>query len=245
MNGRAVAGGRAAGAESTTAASLPRPLYRRPYTCGNREAAQPQRRHAQFRFYESLPHTSGATHPLGGATAVNDEKDPFKQNADLIRALEDAPPRGDIPMPEHVIFALERARRDALGEVRHSSFVISSASQRRFCCWVRWRGCFSRAARLRRVWWSLRRATVSRRRGPRWLGIARTPPARGMMCGFSPATGRIWRQRRCLKRRTSCPRKARKPTERGTCERRTVHLSYVEEIICRASSTSGFSNAVV
>lgn len=42
------------------------------------------------------------------------ENDPCKENADLVRAIEDAPPRGDIPMPEHVIFALERARRDAL-----------------------------------------------------------------------------------------------------------------------------------
>lgn len=40
--------------------------------------------------------------------------DPFVENADLVRAIEDAPPRGDIPMPQSPLFILERARRDAL-----------------------------------------------------------------------------------------------------------------------------------
>jgi hypothetical protein len=44
------------------------------------------------------------------------EEQPFAENADLIRALEDAPPRGDIVMPERVLFQLERARREALGD---------------------------------------------------------------------------------------------------------------------------------
>lgn len=41
-------------------------------------------------------------------------KDPFVENADLIRAFEDAPPRGDIQMPQSQLFMLERARREAL-----------------------------------------------------------------------------------------------------------------------------------
>jgi hypothetical protein len=40
--------------------------------------------------------------------------DPFVENADLVRAIEDAPPRGDIAIPSHALFVLERARRDAL-----------------------------------------------------------------------------------------------------------------------------------
>ncbi|MFZ4593615.1 MAG: hypothetical protein ACOYOF_05125 [Verrucomicrobiaceae bacterium] len=40
--------------------------------------------------------------------------DPFVENADLVRAIEDAPPRGDIPLPQRQLFKLERARRDAL-----------------------------------------------------------------------------------------------------------------------------------
>lgn len=42
------------------------------------------------------------------------EDDPFRDNADLIRAIEDAPPRCDIAMPPQALFKLERARRDAL-----------------------------------------------------------------------------------------------------------------------------------
>jgi hypothetical protein len=30
--------------------------------------------------------------------------DPFPDNADLIRAIEDAPPRGDIPLPQSQLF---------------------------------------------------------------------------------------------------------------------------------------------
>jgi hypothetical protein len=40
--------------------------------------------------------------------------DLFVENADLVRAIEDAPPRGDIAIPSHALFVLERARRDAL-----------------------------------------------------------------------------------------------------------------------------------
>ena len=40
--------------------------------------------------------------------------DPFVENADLVRAIEDAPPRGEIPMPQSQLFVLERARREAL-----------------------------------------------------------------------------------------------------------------------------------
>jgi len=40
--------------------------------------------------------------------------DLFVENADLVRAIEDAPPRGDIAMPPGMLFGLERVRRDAL-----------------------------------------------------------------------------------------------------------------------------------
>lgn len=42
------------------------------------------------------------------------EEHPFSENADLIRAIEDAPPRGDIPLPQHLLFKLESTRRAAL-----------------------------------------------------------------------------------------------------------------------------------
>ena len=38
---------------------------------------------------------------------MNEDR-PFHDNPDLIRALEDAPPRGDIAVPDHILFQLER-----------------------------------------------------------------------------------------------------------------------------------------
>jgi len=52
--------------------------------------------------------------------------DPFVENADLVRAIEDAPPRGDIAIPSHALFVLERARRDALQAKGVASPVVVS-----------------------------------------------------------------------------------------------------------------------
>lgn len=47
-----------------------------------------------------------------------DLPDPFQENADLVRAFEEVPPRGDFPMPDSVRFTLERVRREALASRR-------------------------------------------------------------------------------------------------------------------------------
>lgn len=52
--------------------------------------------------------------------------DPFHENADLIRAIEDAPPRGGMQVPERVLFDLEETRSAA--RRRHSSFIIRHSS---------------------------------------------------------------------------------------------------------------------
>ena len=52
--------------------------------------------------------------------------DPFRDNADLIRAIENAPPRGDMQVPERVLFGLEETRSAA--RRRHSSFGFRHSS---------------------------------------------------------------------------------------------------------------------
>jgi hypothetical protein len=39
---------------------------------------------------------------------------PFSENKDLIRAMEEAPPTGGVPLPQQFLFTLERTRREAL-----------------------------------------------------------------------------------------------------------------------------------
>ena len=42
------------------------------------------------------------------------DDDPFADDTELVQAIEQAPPTGEIPLPEAQVFALERARREAL-----------------------------------------------------------------------------------------------------------------------------------
>lgn len=88
--------------------------------------------------------------------------DPFRENADLIRAIEDAPPRGDIEMPQHVLFKLERARVEALGQSQPATF--SDVTRRRSSFLIR----HSSLLRLAAVLTVL--ATIT------WLLIPGTPP---------------------------------------------------------------------
>lgn len=55
------------------------------------------------------------------------DPDPFRENADLIRAFEERPLTGGMKVPDRVLFDLEEAREKALQarkRPRHSSFVI-------------------------------------------------------------------------------------------------------------------------
>ena len=45
-------------------------------------------------------------------------EDPFRDNADIIRAIEDAPPRGGMKLPARVLFDLEETREQALRSLR-------------------------------------------------------------------------------------------------------------------------------
>jgi hypothetical protein len=54
------------------------------------------------------------------------EPDPFRENADLLRAFEERPLTGGVKVPDRVLFDLEEAREKALQDrkrPRHSSFV--------------------------------------------------------------------------------------------------------------------------
>ncbi len=58
--------------------------------------------------------------------------DPFRDNADLIRAIEDAPPRGGMKVPERVLFDLEETRgaarrRPTTFFTRHSALLRLAA----------------------------------------------------------------------------------------------------------------------
>lgn len=55
--------------------------------------------------------------------------DPFRDNADLIRAFEELPPQGGVKVPDRVLFDLEETRTQALAahKRRHSSFIIRHA----------------------------------------------------------------------------------------------------------------------
>jgi hypothetical protein len=54
-----------------------------------------------------------------------DPPDPFRENADLVRAFEDVPPRGDVPMPDSVRFSVERVRREALARRRTGGWATT------------------------------------------------------------------------------------------------------------------------
>jgi hypothetical protein len=59
------------------------------------------------------------------------EPDPFRENADLIRAFEERPLTGGMKVPDRMLFDLEEARVKALQSrklPRHSSFVIRHSS---------------------------------------------------------------------------------------------------------------------
>jgi hypothetical protein len=55
------------------------------------------------------------------------EPDPFRENADLLRAFEERPLTGGMKVPDRVLFDLEEAREKALQarkRPRHSSFIV-------------------------------------------------------------------------------------------------------------------------
>ena len=59
------------------------------------------------------------------------EPDPFRENAELIRAFEERPLTGGMKLPDRMLFDLEEARVKALQSrklPRHSSFVIRHSS---------------------------------------------------------------------------------------------------------------------
>ena len=56
-------------------------------------------------------------------------KSPFEENADLIRAVENASPSGRIPFPEQVLFKIESVRRSALQERNATHGGLESVSR--------------------------------------------------------------------------------------------------------------------